>query len=283
MTGLFNMPKLADVQREINFYRTPLPNIDSNYIERFTKIFQVDGKVREPGSRIVVKDRSGELEIFVASGSVWWTKRTGRRSESRRSVKFNSEKRAAANADSYLEEMELSEKRSKPISVTYTETVIERKKGEKTIEAVTHQHVNYGFSLDGLPVWGSGAKIQITYGENNQIVEALKFWRETKKERKKLELISIASAIELFKNHEYFTDLSEQTASVHVNEINLGYYALPPRETQFFLTPVFQFIGYVSTENYENYDFDNYVLALAAPADDLKKMGVPITEDSYVI
>ena len=283
MASLFIMPVLPEGRREISIYRTPLPTIGKEVIDKISEVFRVKGKAKDSGSRIVVQDRSGVLEIFEASGSIWWTRKISTKSESRKSVSFLSEKKAIAKADSYLKAVELADKRAKPNSVTYTEALFERKKDKKPIEAITHQHVNYDFSLDDLPVWGPGAKIQVTFGEDNQVMEVLKFWREPKKERIKYELITVETATNYFQNHEAFSDLSERTAKVQVDKIDLGYYALPPREMQACLFPVYQFKGSVSTEHLERYEFTKHVIAVRVTADHLKKIGGSITGAPVVI
>lgn len=283
MASLFRMPVLSEGRREISIYRTPLPAIDKEVIGKISTVFRVKGKAKDSGSRIVVKDHSGVLEIFEASGSIWWTRKISTKSEPRKSVSFLSEKEAIAKADSYLETVGLADKKASPNSVTYTETLFERNRDKKPVEAITQQHVNYEFSLDDLPVWGAGAKIQVTFGDDNQVMEVLKFWREPKKEQSKQKLILTEAATKIFQNHEAFSDLSERTAKVQVDEIALGYYALPPREIQACLIPVYRFKGFVSTEYLERYEFTKHVIAVNVAADHLKKIGGSITEAPIVI
>ena len=283
MAGLFMMPVLPRGRRETSVYRTPLPAIGREFIDNISIVFGVEGKAKDSGSRIVVRDRSGVLEIFEASGSIWWTRKSSTRSEPRKSVSFLSEKEAIAKADSYLEAAGLADKKARPNSVTYAATLFETKKDREPSEAVTQQHVNYEFSLDDLPVWGPGAKIQVTFGEDNQVVEVLKFWREPKKEQEKYELISAETATKIFQNHEAFSDLSERTAKVQVDDIALGHYALPPREMQAYLVPVYRFKGFVSTEHLERYEFAKHVIAVHVAADQLKRIGGMITGAPAVI
>lgn len=283
MSSLFTIPEIPKDRSEISVYRTPLPAIDKEVISKISTVFRVKGKAKDSGSPIVVKDHSGVLEIFEASGSIWWTRNTRIKSEPRKSVSFPNEKEAISKANTYLKAMGLADKQANPVSVTYTETLFERNEHKKPLEVITNQHVNYEFRLDGLPVWGPGAKIQVTYGGDNQVTEVLKFWREPKKERKKLKLILAEKAAKIFQKDEAFSDLSERTAKVQVDEIALGYYALSPREVQAGLIPVYRFKGFVSTEHLKRYDFIKHVIAVEVTADLLKKTGATITGAPLVI
>jgi len=283
MANLFTIPELSEIRREISIYRTPLKTIDKETIRKISSAFDMKARAIDSGSRIMVKDRFGVLEIFEASGSIWWTKQNRSRSERRKSVRFLSEKKAIEKANPYLKTVGLADRKAKPKSVSYTETFIERSKDKQPTGVITHQHVNYEFSLDDLPVFGPGAKIQVTFSENNQVVEVLKFWREPKKERRKYKLISIETAIKIFQKHEAFWDLSKRTAKIQANEISLGYYALPPREIQVCLIPVYRFKGFVSTKDFARYDFAKYVVAVDVEADTLKKIGGSITATPLVI
>lgn len=285
MSALFSMAKLPEDRGEIGIYRTPAPAIDSEFIDAVSRPFGIKGKIEDAGSRIVIKDLSGTLEIFVASGSIWWTKRSTARSELRKPVNFPREKEAIAGANAYLKETGLSDGRAIPVSVTYTETLLEKNGDKEPKRFIENQHVNYVFEIDDLPVWGPGAKIQVTFGETNDIVEVLRFWREPEpeKESSQLKLIPATKVVEIFQSHEAFTDLSDRTAKVQVDEVALGYYTLPPREIQACLIPVYRFKGYVSTEQLERYDFAKHVIAVDVSPDLLKRTGMTITEGSVVL
>ena len=43
-------------------------------------------------------------------------------------------------------------------------------------------HVNYRHELDGLPIFGPGAKTRVTLGARGRVLEAYQFWRKAKKE-----------------------------------------------------------------------------------------------------
>jgi hypothetical protein len=283
MADLFVMPARSEDRREINIYRTPLPPIDGEVVEGLSRAFGVEGKVKDYGSRFVVEDSSSVLEIFEASGSIWWTRKTRLRSEPRESISLLSEEEAIVEADSYLRTTGIADKRARPKSVTFTEVLIEKSINREPIEIISQQHVNYEFSLDDLPIWGPGAKIQVTFGNDKQVMEVLKFWREPKQERSRYELISAEEAASVFQNDEAFADLSERTARIQVAEITLGYYALPPRESQACLIPVYRFEGFVSTEHLERYDFAKHVTAVNVETDVLKKMGGTITAAPLII
>lgn len=277
MSSLFTMPELPKDRLEISLYRTLDPAIDGEFIKKYAQVFQVMGKAKNTGSRNIVEDQSGVLEIFEASGSIWWTSKTRIKSEPRKSVQFPPEEEAISRANTYLAAMGLTDKQANTVSVTYTETFYLRDEQKEPQKAITNQHINYVFRLDGLPVWGPGAKIQVTYGSDDQVTEVLKFWREPKKEQNKHKLIPVEKAVKIFQTDDAFSDLSIKTANVKVDEISLGYYALPPREVQACLIPVYRFKGFVSTERLERYDFAMHVIAVDLTADLLKKTGIAVT------
>lgn len=283
MSKLFNMAELPKYQREIPIFRTPIPEIDKEIIEKRSNVFSVNGKVKNLGSILVIEDSSSILELFEASGSVWWTRKTKLKSEPHISVNFPNEKEAIFKANTYLAKVELASKLANPVSVTYTETLYESNNQKVPLKVITSQHVNYEFRLEEIPIWGPGAKTQVTFGENNQVIEVLKFWREPKKEQSTTKLITAEKASKIFQNYEAFSDLSEQKAKVQVDDIAFGFYALPPREVQACLIPVYRFKGYVATEHLERYDFVKYVIAVEVTADLLKKTGAGITGSPLVI
>jgi len=275
MTNLFLTPKLPQFGKELSLYLTPTPKIDDKYVYKIHSTFGSGGKIERDFDRIMLRDRIGELEIFEASGSLWWTKTARVKSEPLTSIRFPDEKEAIKLANSYLKETKLYDNLSKPASVSYTETLIEKNE-EKEIKIVrSRQHVNYEYFLDGLRVWGSGAKIQVSFGNRNKVTEVLKFWRNIKKESKKLELISPESALKKFMNHEAFGDLSEEDSKVQLENIELGYLTLPPLEVQRCLIPVYLFKGFVSTKLMPRYEFNIFVLAAKLPPELLKLSGAP--------
>jgi hypothetical protein len=283
MSDHFTMCKLCDDGGVRALYRTPVPVIDQALIGRITKAFQLEGKPKDSGSRIVVQDRSAVLEIFDASGSIWWTRNVRRRSEPSKSATFPSEREAIAKANAHLKALGLADTRAKPVSVEYTETMYEKDTEKEPVKATTDQHVNYHFTLDDLPVWGPGAKMQVTFGYDLAVTEVLKFWREPKKERTTIEFMPAKMAVEIFRNHEAFSDLSDRTAKVVVDDIAVGYYTLPPREIQACLIPVYRFKGSVSTQHLERYEFTKHVIAVEITADLLKLTGGGITGSPPVI
>jgi len=151
---------------------------------------------------------------------------------------------------------------------------------QKTVEtSPVALHVNYRFSLDGLPVLGPGAKIQVTYGDRGKVVEFYKFWRLPKAERE-LDLLPPEAALELLRRDPAFADLREGEARVVFHRARLAHYALPPRESQGCLIPVYAFDGTVSTAQLERYDFVRYVVGVRFTAEDAKQVGAVFRSSS---
>lgn len=277
MPELFRLPQLPKYRGEIPLYRTPRPKVDLKMAPAFSRAFGIDGTAVDAGSRIVVKSKSGILEIFEASGSVWWTKASAAKSESMRSIRFPDDKQAIALADEYLKKTNLSDASAKPVSVTYSEVLYEKDGDTRPKRVVVGQHVNYAFTLDGIPVWGPGAKIQVTFGANNEVVEALKFWRPPSRDRMPVKVLEPGSAVKVFQTHDAFAELKAETASVQIEDVSLGLYALPPREMQGYLIPVYRVRGMVSTKQVEKYEFTKHVVAVEFTPEMIKKAGAVAT------
>lgn len=283
MPRLIKMCRLCEDGGVMPLYRTPLVAADKDVVARVAKAMRVKGRPQERGCRTVVKDRASVLEVFEASGSVWWTKSSRKQSEPQRSIEFPGDKKAIQLANAHLKSVGLADRRAKPVSVAYTDCLIERSPDKEPLQVRAEQHVNYAFRVDGLPIWGPGAKMQVTFGEGGAVTEVLKFWREPSKSETKIQTISANAAARVFRRDDAFSDLSERTASVSVEEVTLGLYALPPRETQACLIPVYRFRGTVSTKHLDKYEFAKHVVAVKVTADLLKVAGGGITAATSVI
>jgi hypothetical protein len=94
-----------------------------------------------------------------------------------------SKKEAINSARKLLEELRIDERTMKVLSVTNSFAVIsESPKDENPEKFPTSVNVNFTNELGGLPVFGSGAKTQVSFINNDQLVEFLHFNRTPKQE-----------------------------------------------------------------------------------------------------
>lgn len=256
----FSFPTLRHERRTLTVFRTPPPPADVEAVARYAGAFRVRGELRDAGARLVTSDKRGTLEYFRASGSVWWT-RTDVRSGEPLDAVLPSEDEALQASRAYLREHLLDDPNLTAPQVGYTmvSRVDPRRLDHDEGEVPAALHVNYRFELDGLPVFGAGAKVQVTFGAPGRPTEALRFWREPVPESQQ-EVIAPEEAVAMMSRDEAFAQLDGE-AVVEFRSVRLGYHARPPREVQPYLTPVYAFSGTVSTRALERYDFVKYVVA----------------------
>lgn len=269
MNELFQFPDVQVERDQMVMFRTPFPKQDDERVHPLVRRFDVRGDLQDLGSRSAVRSRQHLLEVFHASDSLRLT-HLGRSAEAERPPKLIGEDQAIELALAYLHEKGLADDRASVKSVTYTELsrIGQEQKEPETFPIAVH--VNFGFTLDGLPVFGPGAKMQVTIEDESTVTEFYKFWRAPVEDRT-LEILRPEAAIERFSHDQNYAELDAGSAKVVVHRIQLGYYALPPREVQGYLVPVYAFNGTVSTEAFERYDFTRYVVAVDLNNEEVKQ------------
>jgi hypothetical protein len=272
MAASFEFPPVSVDRRQMQMLRTPLPSWDDDQVGRWSAAFGIRGKTRDAGSRLVMRDGRGTLEIFRASDSFRWARQTRETQEVGGKVSLPDERQATGLAQAYLRDRGLADDRAAITSVSYTELCrAERGEGDAAPMQIA-LHVNFSFTLDGLPVMGPGAKAQVTFDGSSRVREAYKFWREPI-EAGHRRIVEPEAAIELLRGDDAFADLREGEARVTFHRIRLGYYALPPREVQGYLIPVYAFDGTVTTRQFERYDFTKHVVAVRVEPEEAKRIG----------
>lgn len=273
MSQLFQFPMLRAETRTMKMFRTPVPLWKSEKVSKVAERFAARGKVKETGSRFVIRDRKGVLEVFQASDSVWWTRHERRKEEIRRPFKLPPEDEAVEMARKYLRDRGLWEPNAQATAVTYTE-ISRLHKGEREPRVLrTAQHVNFGFEIDGFPVNGPGAKMQVTFGARGKVTECLKFWRNVVKERA-FQPLAVDQAVDLLRQDTAFAHLRAGRDRVVFRRAGLCYYALPPREAQTYLIPAYAFEGAATTPELERNDFVRYVTAIQLSPQEAKRSGL---------
>jgi hypothetical protein len=277
MPDLFQFPKM-DVDRErVTLYRTPFPKLTDAKIEQLAELHGVKGKPQDAGSRILFRDRRATLELFRASDSIRWSTVGNGKGEiggngNGRAPALPDDEAARKSAAAFLRERKVPTRDAAVDSITHAMFARASRKARTVEEQPIAVHVNYRYELDGLPVLGPGAKIQVTYARGNRPAEMYKFWRAPKADGE-VELLSPKAVFELLRQDPDFAELREGAANVSYRNPRLGYYALPPRESQGALIPVYAFDGTVSTKAFERYDFTRYVVAVRYTPEEAKQVG----------
>jgi hypothetical protein len=275
MPDLFEFPKIEVGRKRVTLYRTPFPKLTDAKVAKLAELHGMKGKSQDAGSQIIFRDRRATLEVFRASDSIRWSTLLNGSTEvngNGRAPALPDDKTARQGAVAFLRERKVPTRGAAVDSITHGMFArAERGKGTVAEQPIA-VHVNYRYELDGLPVLGPGAKIQVTYADRKGPAEMYSFWR-TPKADGELELLPSQAVLELLRRDPDFAELREGEAKVVYRNPRLGYYALPPRESQGALIPVYAFDGSVSTRAFERYDFTRYVVAVSYTPEEAKQVG----------
>jgi hypothetical protein len=261
---LFTFPEIPSSQ-SVALMRSSRPETDpSSSVTKLAERFGVKGNVQDAGSRLIVRDDASSLEFFVATSSVRWNMWPAQSSEAQAAPRLLDEREAIDRATSWLRELGLEHEAASVTSVTDLELSF-RRAGERqeTTWALARQ-VNLGFQASGLPFFGPGAKMQVSLGDAGRPIETLRFWRDVEPTGEAA-TISPEEVIDILRRDETFAQLRPGESTVRFETCRLGYYALPPREVQRLLVPVFAISGTATTPALDRYEFMRYVPAVPLP------------------
>ena len=251
----------------------------ADYIAKRTELlrsnFKTEGELRDLGDQLIIRNKKEALEIYTGSDSFWWTDRENAYSENKElSKSLPSEKEAIRNAQKLLEELKIDTSTMKVHSVSNSFTSTSESPKDKNVEQFpTSVNVNFTHELDGLPIYGSGAKTQISFINNDQLIQFVHFNRIPKQDGK-AEVISPEEAVQQVFDNKRFAIIKEQgKSSGEITDVSLGYYATSPSDLQRFLIPVYKVQGNVSTPELENYDFNLFVIAAKESQEMAKRKG----------
>ena len=181
---------------------------------------------------------------------------------------------AIQNAERLLEKLKIDTQFIKLHSVSNTIAASSKSpKDEKGEQFPTSVNVNFNYELDGLPLFGSGAKTQVSYINNDQAVEILHFYR-TPKQDGKTEVITPEKAVQQVVDNYRFAQLKDSERNTgEITDVTLGYFTASPTDLQRYLVPVYKVKGSVSTPALENYEFNLFVIASTESQDMAKRKG----------
>ena len=103
--------------------------------------------------------------------------------------------------------------------------------------------VIYTQQINGSPVAGPGAEINIELGENGELLHIEKAWRHVEYGGE-VPIISAAEAYEKLQRHELLEIPQSSLSGITISEVNLGYYAEHRDHDQKVYSPIWIFSGY---------------------------------------
>jgi hypothetical protein len=267
-------PTMDTDRDRITFFRTPFPKLGDAKIAKLAEAHGMRAKPEDAGSRIVIRDRRATLELFRASDSIRWSTLENGEAEfvpNGGGPTLPDDDAAVKLAGAFLRERGVSTKGAKVDSITQTTYARMTRRMKQPDERPLAVHVNYRYELEGLPVLGPGAKIQVTFVGGKKPAEMYAFWRSPRADTE-IDLLPAGEAMELLRRDPQFEELGDD-AHVDYTNPRLGYYALPPRETQGALIPVYAFDGIASTKELRRYEFTRYVVAVRYTPEEAKQVG----------
>lgn len=251
----------------------------ADYIAKRTEMlrsnFKTEGELRDLGDQLIIRNPKEALEIYTGSDSFWWTDRQNAYSENKElSINLPSEKEAIRSAQKLLEQLRIDQSTLKVHSVSNSFASISESPNDKNPEKFpTSINVNFTHELEGLPIFGSGAKTQLSFINTDQLIEFIHFNR-TLKQVGKAAMITPEEAVQQVFDNSRFAIIKEQgKSSGAITDVHLGYYAASPTDLQRYLVPVYKVQGNVATPELENYEFNLFVIAAKESQEMAKRKG----------
>jgi hypothetical protein len=239
----------------------------------------MSGPVVDEGPLYSVRSEEAVLHHFHASDSLRWCLLPTRgRTHRAKALDIHDEPGLRNIAEKFLAGLGIVDPESSFLSVTHGTRATAEAPSTAPSSVITSAYVNFSYTIEGLPVVGPGAKAQVEIGPGGTIVGCHRFWRSmtrgaTPPPREHRPIISWRTAQKVFRCDPAFAQL-DASAEVVVDRARLAYMAMPPRDVQGVLFPVYEMRGRVSTPKIERTPFRRYVVAIDYSADDLKKYRV---------
>lgn len=288
-----------------------LENTQGYWQQRLTKLnktFHISGEVQQLDTpdRLIMRNERYNLHVYKASNSfLYFDNQLVSPTNPAFSETLLPELVARKKADDLLKTLGLLDEHVQFAGIGYTGVLIDHATPDETPELLSDEYkteikVHYRFIINGLPVFGPGAKVIASY-VGQDLSQLIYFWRNPKlaeevqfassKVNQHRPISSPEEALYHFSHDSSFEKLKKGNAKVRFHDLRLGYYAKSPLEVQRFIYPVYQVKGTVETwkANENGYaaikeqvsgdvfrqDFTLHMLAVSDPNLEEKKMFGP--------
>lgn len=263
-----NLPPGLPDTRQLTLFRAEAPAIDPGEVTTLARRLGVRTEIEELSGRLVCRDEDSMLEVFAASGAIRWARfLPGPEDSGGPPIPAEEARRLG---ERFLADNGLLDEGMSVASTSTSDIIrIEESDGVRPVTTPVAVHVNFSFTLDGIPVRGPGAKAQVTFGSTGEPIGFYHFWRKVRPDES-VNLIGVSAAAQLMQLDSAFAQLPLLGPVLTVHSVELTYLAAPPRETQRLLAPVYAFVSTLSTPALPRYDFVHNVLAVPRALDRLK-------------
>lgn len=242
---------------------------------------------KETAARLITHDGERELEVFRASGAFRWTRHVA--GDDKDDVPAVAPNDPVEKARAFLVSRGLWDGRAEAVEVHTTDVTRMTMDGKFTTHAI-ETHVEYNFRIQGLPVFGAGGKMRVTFGKDGEVAGFLKFFREPSAPREvdsappewlaeRLSAMPGPRALHAsdhlrrrLRHDRSFSHVCRDK-TVSVLDASLGYYAAPPRLSQDALVPVFAFDLRTRMPRRPRYEAMRYLAACPLRAADVERIG----------
>jgi len=265
---------LPNVPEKMMVYKTITPDISREYITRLMNLFDLKSQIIDQQRQFMVRDQDRVIEIFKEPGTGYLRYCNDARLVTTKEARnLPSEDEAIKMAEDFLKTNNLLPENIFFVGVGYSEIRNYASNGETVSQGRTSIAVGFGFIIDGMKVTGPGAKASVVFGDDGEIIEVSKIWREIEPDKEK-KIKTPEEAFAEFKQRwpdeadaEQFEKALIKT-KVNISETYLTYYAEPGCIPQMFIEPVYVFKGVYQisrgTDNREIVEEDKFVIIIPA-------------------
>ena len=258
--------------RELMVYKTKEQKWNDKDIHHYLNS-QKDLKIKKNKSQIVYINNEIRMEFYYESNSLWWTNLEWENKEISEIKEIPSNKVCISISNDFLKSNGLDNKYMKFKDIEHDTAIIYNKKREQSKQYITAINVNYNYDVEGIPIFGSGAKLKTVLDGKKNIVEWYRFWRDFEPIEKR-KIITSEMAIRLFHMHPVYEKMMRSKIEIEFFKPKLGYYAFPPRINQNILFPVYEIRGHIQNSVGVDQIICEYVPAVFESLDKIKEMKV---------
>ena len=270
MTLTLEFPAL-DVPAEVPVLQVRPPEWTLDAATELAKGMDIAASAADAGLWMLARDDRAALEVYRASSSFRYS-RLDLDGEGRDGMAGVPDRGEALHVgQEWISQYQPEGVRAELHSVTEREVLISQHPKDEVREVTVGLDVNFRFSVEGLPLFGSGAKAQVSVHSSGEVAGAYRFWR-------KVRAVDVAPTVpveqmrERFASSSLFVDLTDDVARARVDSARFGWLTLPPSEPMGILVAALELRGTVYTEDH-TYNFVSFVGATDSDDEAGKRAG----------